>query len=176
MSREHGRYSTYTNGRCRCDLCKAAARRYMRAYRGEPQITADVIGDAMDTLTRTRSVKFAAEQAGVNTATIRSWATRARCMPARKLTGPTHGNASTYRSPVYRCRCDACTAAHTEAVRRETKARAQRQNEAAAHGTASTYGNWGCRCDACFAAQAIANRDARSGKPRRRLKVEVSER
>lgn len=30
---EHGTYSRYTSGRCRCDECRAAARAYMREYR-----------------------------------------------------------------------------------------------------------------------------------------------
>lgn len=29
----HGTYASYTNTKCRCDLCREAAREYMRKYR-----------------------------------------------------------------------------------------------------------------------------------------------
>lgn len=29
----HGTYASYTNAKCRCDLCREAAREYMRKYR-----------------------------------------------------------------------------------------------------------------------------------------------
>lgn len=31
--KRHGTYNSYTNGKCRCDECRTAAREYMRKYR-----------------------------------------------------------------------------------------------------------------------------------------------
>lgn len=33
----HGTYASYTNTKCRCDLCREAAREYMRKYRTTEQ-------------------------------------------------------------------------------------------------------------------------------------------
>lgn len=30
---KHGTYTAYTNGKCRCDLCRRAASEYMKQYR-----------------------------------------------------------------------------------------------------------------------------------------------
>lgn len=32
-TKKHGTYNSYTNGKCRCNLCTNAAREYMRNYR-----------------------------------------------------------------------------------------------------------------------------------------------
>jgi hypothetical protein len=54
---------------------------------------------------------------------------------------------------VQGCRCDACTTANSDDVRRRAAERSQRQ-EQAIHGKASTYQNWKCRCDPCKAAHS----------------------
>jgi hypothetical protein len=83
---------------------------------------------------------------------------------------PTHGIASTYRSRPYNCRCDLCRAAHATLQRELNRRRAQRladEDAAVAHGTYSTYTNWGCRCTECTAANAAACKaryDKRVGK------------
>ena len=81
--------------------------------------------------------------------------------------GPTHGIASTYRSPKYACRCQPCRDANHVLQRIEDEKRKQRLAEdtsIVAHGLVSTYGNWGCRCSECSAAhqaQMVAARKSR---------------
>lgn len=68
---------------------------------------------------------------------------------------PVHGLASTYTN--WACRCAPCTAAHTEAVARQRRERAQRlaaNPSLAPHGNPHTYLNWGCRCWPCTQAHA----------------------
>ena len=38
MTAAHGTYSRYTNGRCRCELCRAAKAAYMRKRRKDPAV------------------------------------------------------------------------------------------------------------------------------------------
>lgn len=76
----------------------------------------------------------------------------------RRRNGPTHGLASTYRSPIYACRCEACTQANTERVVLERQKRANRQPPAGSHGKYTTYTNWMCRCGPCKVAGAEKNK------------------
>lgn len=65
---------------------------------------------------------------------------------------PTHGIASTYRSPIYKCRCVPCTAANRARQYSENESRTARllaDPSLAPHGKVSTYRNWGCRCAPC---------------------------
>lgn len=58
------------------------------------------------------------------------------------------------------CRCDICTAAHRENVRKARYRRAERLKAdptLAPHGRATTYGNWMCRCDPCTKAWSQAS-------------------
>lgn len=73
----------------------------------------------------------------------------------------THGLASTYRSPAYKCRCAECREAHRQRFLEENARRAERlahDPTLAEHGKYSTFTNWGCRCDKCTAAQSVENR------------------
>lgn len=76
----------------------------------------------------------------------------------------THGTRNGYLD--HKCRCAACTSAHSDYQRQRRAARyAARQLvggclvavDAPRHGNASTYGNWGCRCQPCAAAGAAHN-------------------
>lgn len=70
----------------------------------------------------------------------------------------THGTRSRYRKG---CRCEECTVANREYMRR-FRARAQLRPDDWAHGLASTYSNFGCRCDACREAGLQEQREARA--------------
>ncbi len=65
---------------------------------------------------------------------------------------PTHGRSSTYRSMLYKCRCEPCTEANRAEQTRQNVRRAARlaaDPTLAPHGDRSTYTNWGCRCEPC---------------------------
>lgn len=83
---------------------------------------------------------------------------------------PTHGTASTYRSGVYRCRCDDCRIAHTKRLAEEREIRRLRllaDPSLAPHGRVSTYTNWKCRCKKCsYANSARCQRDYYAKKNR----------
>lgn len=80
----------------------------------------------------------------------------------------THGGAGTAYS-AYGCRCEPCTRANADRVRRRQQERRPEEMPATSkHGTYSAYVNWNCRCQRCkgahrdaMAAQA-ENRRARS--------------
>lgn len=74
-----------------------------------------------------------------------------------------HGSASTYRN--HGCRCQACTAAHTEKCAQGVAARRGVPIPAhVGHGKVTTYNNWSCRCDDCTAAIASYRRAWRARK------------
>lgn len=81
---------------------------------------------------------------------------------------PRHGSASTYKN--YRCRCDACTAAHRDAWREASRRRGVRPfAEYAAEKKAKAAANHGrggirrgCRCPICTEASRVARADRRS--------------
>ena len=67
--------------------------------------------------------------------------------------GVSHGEQSGYYAG---CRCEPCTAANTDRIRKaraDRHERMRRDPSVAPHGTASTYQNWGCRCADCTAAK-----------------------
>jgi hypothetical protein len=71
--------------------------------------------------------------------------------------GGTHGLASTYRSGLYKCRCDLCTEAHKHRYRDEKRRRAEQlaaDPSLAPHGKYTTYDNWDCRCEPCTKANS----------------------
>jgi len=72
-----------------------------------------------------------------------------------------HGNAATYRSQYYACRCEACRLANSVRAAEERKARRKRglPEGDPRHGTVTGYNGYGCRCDACSLAASHANRD-----------------
>lgn len=72
-----------------------------------------------------------------------------------------HGNAATYRSSYYACRCDACTQANTDRSRKERAARRAKglPEGDERHGTITGYRTWGCRCGACSFAGSKSNKD-----------------
>lgn len=67
----------------------------------------------------------------------------------------THGLPSSYIA--YGCRCEACTKANLEHVKRGIKARTQKAKDPndPRHGTASFYVNHGCRCQPCRKANSV---------------------
>lgn len=67
-----------------------------------------------------------------------------------------------YSYTNHKCRCDVCTAAHTEM---QAAYRADRHGTIVPkdiHGKYPTYTNWGCRCKACTDAWATYNRELRA--------------
>lgn len=76
---------------------------------------------------------------------------------------PTHGIPSTYKN--YACRCDPCTKANADDMRRRRRMRQKLTPPADAHGKHSTYRNWMCRCEPCTAAHSA---NLRAYKQRRK--------
>jgi hypothetical protein len=83
--------------------------------------------------------------------------------------GTKHGRYATYTN--HGCRCEACTAAWRNKVR---AARTERRRSFlaevdgrlvsmadVAHGSASTYSNWGCRCEPCVVANSALKAEQR---------------
>lgn len=82
---------------------------------------------------------------------------------------PPHGTLRRYQSKTYRCRCQECKTANTEAwkeERRKRMARLAADPTIIKHGTYNGYHNWGCTCDPCLNA-ALNTRRKREGLPER---------
>lgn len=82
---------------------------------------------------------------------------------------PPHGTLRRYQSVIYRCRCQECTTANTNAWKEEKRRRIARlaaDPTIIKHGTYNGYHNWGCRCDPCMNA-AINRRRIAQGLPPR---------
>lgn len=73
-----------------------------------------------------------------------------------------HGPASTYTN--WSCRCEACTTAHREAMRRQSEARLSAPPSSIPHGTRSGYQNWGCRCEECLEASRQYGHERRAAR------------
>ncbi len=73
-----------------------------------------------------------------------------------------HGMVGTYTN--YKCRCEPCIAAHSEACRQSKQRRVAELRVGLEHGTISTYNNYDCRCAACRAAMADYYRERRRRK------------
>lgn len=74
---------------------------------------------------------------------------------------PPHGTVERYRSRKWKCRCEACRRANSEAHA------AYKEQEAPNHGTYSGYVNYSCRCQACKEAHRLTIRARRAAKRQR---------
>jgi hypothetical protein len=119
---EHGKLSTYVNGRCRCAECKAARSAYdqarrqaRRVARGLPAV-AEPTAPAHGTYARYKSRRFPCRCDLCMEANREAYRTVQVRLAERRLVDPAavpHGTTGGYRN--WGCKCEACSAAHREA-------------------------------------------------------------
>lgn len=156
----HGTYSMYTNGKCRCDECREAAREYARKSREKKRLES---GEAKRKPGPQRKEEHSYSGYVSRGCRCDICKEAARAYRQSRKVGlpegdPRHGTTNGYTN--WGCRCSECK----RAIGESRKAAPPLEEGDHRHGTLNGYFTMKCRCDKCRDSATQYGRDNDRGR------------